>query len=705
MAELLLELFGEEIPARLQLQAAQDLERLVTKGLETAGLGFKEAAAFATPRRLTLGLTGVPERSGDVNEDRRGPRVGASDKAIKGFLRGAGLESIAQARVVADPTKGDYYLAKIERRGQAADKILGALIPDVIRQFPWLKSMCWGDKNLRWIRPLHSILCLLDGKRIVFEVDGIKSGDETFGHRFMAPGAIKVTGLQDYLTKLKSAHVVLDPHARRQIILERARQAAEAAGFTLVEDGGLLNENAGLTEWPVVLMGRFDQAFLDVPAEVLTTAMKSHQKCFSLTDPKTRALANRFILISNLIAEDGGEAIVAGNERVARARLSDAKFFWDQDKLKTLESRLPKLNELIFHSKLGTVHDKSQAIALLAIDMAEAVPGANPRECELAALLSKADLVSEMVGEFPDLQGVMGGYYALNDGLGDRVAQAIAQHYAPQGPSGNVPAEPVAVVAALVDKLYNLVGFFGIDERPTGSRDPYALRRAALGIIRIVLENKLRLNLGAWFARTVEIYRAIGQNLVEDNWIDAGDVNTELLAFFADRLKVYLRDQGARHDLIDAVFSLGGQDDLLMIVKRVEALGGFIDSDDGTNLLVGVMRAQNILQIEEKKDKRAFEAGPNTKLLKEPQEKALAKAIGEVTKAADSALQKEDFETAMAALSKLCRPVDDFFDRVTVNAEDEKLRENRLKLLAQIRAVTLQVADFSKIEALGSRAR
>ncbi len=698
MAELLLELFCEEIPAGLQGRAGADLQRLVCEALGEAGLVPKDAAAFATPRRLMLGLTGLPERSADVSEERKGPRVGAPDKAIEGFLRAAGLDSVDQAEIVSDAKKGDYYLARIERPGRQTSDVIADVVPDVIRRFPWPKSMRWGAGSLRWVRPMHAILCLLEGQVVALEVDGIESGNHTFGHRFMAPDPIEVTGLQDYLAKLKAAYVVLDPHARRQIIIEHARRAASEAGLELVEDNGLLDENAGLVEWPVVMMGAFDEAYLDVPAEVLVTSMKAHQKCFSLRDPKTGKLVNRFVLVSNLIAEDGGAAIVAGNERVIRARLSDARFFWEQDLKSSLESRLPRLKELIFHAKLGSVHDKSHAVARLAMDLAEAVPGANKKHCEQAALLAKADLVSEMVGEFPDLQGVMGGYYARHDGLDEAVAQAIAQHYAPQGPSDAVPSDPTAIVAALGDKLYSLVGFFGIDERPTGSRDPYALRRAALGVIRIILENELRLDLNRWFTRTAEVYRDIGENVVTENWTDAYDVNSELLGFFADRLKVYLRDRGAKHDLIDAVFALPNQDDLVMIVRRVEALGVFLESDDGANLLAGVKRAQNILRIEEKKDKRAYDGELDAKLLKDAQEKALAKAIGESEKAVAKAIENEDLEAAMAALAKLRQPVDAFFDHVTVNADDVKLRENRLKLLAQIRSATLSVADFTKIE-------
>lgn len=712
MAELLLEIFCEEIPAGMQARAGQDLQRLVCDGLKEAGIEFKDAKNFAGPRRLTLVIEGLPEKSPDISEERKGPRVGAPDKAVQGFLRGAGLSSIDDAEIVSDEKKGDFYVARIEKPGRATADIVAEVVPLVIRQFPWPISQRWGSGKLRWVRPLHSILCLLDGKTVPFDVDGIASGNATRGHRFMAPGSFTVKDFADYETKLREAHVILDAAERQKIILEGARAAAKDAALELVEDEALLAENAGLVEWPVVLTGSFDEAFLDVPPEVIITAIRKHQKCFSLKEARSAGgetgkkkeidggsgkLASRFILVSNLIAEDGGKAIIDGNERVIRARLSDAKFFWDQDRQHTLESRLPRLNELIFHEKLGTVHDKAHAIARLAMDLSEAVPGADKKHCEQAAILAKGDLVTDMVGEFPDLQGLMGRFYALNDGLPKDVGEAIAEHYSPLGPTDAVPTTSVAIVTALCDKLYSLVGFFGIDERPTGSRDPYALRRAALGVIRIVLENGLRLNLTRWFTRTAEVYRDIGENVLK-NWTDAYDVNAELLAFFADRLKVYLRDRGARHDLIDAVFSLSGQDDLLMIVARVEALGNFLDTDDGANLLIGVKRAVNILRIEEKKDNCTYAGEPDSGLLQQDEEKTLASAISDATKAARAAVGKEDFEGAMVAMAHLRGPVDAFFDHVTVNAEDAKLRENRLKLLNQIREATLAVADFSKIE-------
>ena len=559
---------------------------------------------------------------------------------------------------------------------------MGEIVPEIVKAFPWPKSMRWGAGKLRWVRPLHAVLCLFDGKVVDFEIDGIRSGKETRGHRFMAPKSFAVKNFKDYLEKLKDAFVILDGEERAAMISKTAHKLAEKEGLTLVEDEGLLAENAGLTEWPVVLMGTFDEDFLSVPPEVLATAMKAHQKAFSLR--KGDKLANRFIVVANLKAQDGGKAITAGNERVIRARLADAKFFFDQDRKESLEDWVPKLKEITFHEKLGTQYDRVQRIFHLAREIAPLV-GADPDLAERAAILAKSDLVSDMVGEFPELQGVMGRYYALDQGENPAVADAIAAHYKPVGPTDEVPRNPIAIAVALADKLDTLVGFWAIDEKPTGSKDPYALRRAALGVIRIVLENGVRLPL-------LEEFRAHlpGDEKKKD------EVARNLLAFFADRLKVYLRDQGARHDLVDAVFALGG-DDLSMIVARVEALGRFLDTEDGEHLLTGTKRAINILRIEEKKDGRSYDQAPDPALLQQPEEKALAKAVAEVEKAAAKAIANEDFEAAMTAMARLRAPVDAFFDHVTVNADDPKLRENRLRLLNQIRAATMEVADFSKI--------
>jgi glycyl-tRNA synthetase beta chain len=731
MAELLLELFSEEIPARMQTRAREDLARFLGQALGEAGLEYKEIKTFATPRRLVAVVDGLPSRSPDVREEKKGPRVDAPEAAVKGFLKSAGLASVDQAEKREDK-KGAFYVALIERPGRATEAVIAGIVPEIVRNFPWPKSMHWGAGRLRWVRPLHSILCLFDGKIVPFEIEGIGSGKATRGHRFMAPEPFDVKGFEDYRKKLREAKVILDGEERARIILESARALAAKQGLALVEDEALLAENAGLTEWPVVLMGAFDEDFLSVPPEVLATSMKAHQKCFSLRDKKAGALANRFILVANLEAKDGGKAIVAGNERVIRARLADAKFFFDQDRKVGLEVWVPKLKEIVFHEKLGTQYDRIQRVRLLAREIAPLV-GADPDLAERAAILAKADLLSGMVGEFPELQGVMGRYYALDQEENEVVADAVAAHYKPVGPSDEVPREPVAISVALADKLDMLVGFWAIDEKPTGSKDPYALRRAALGIIRIVLENKIRLAFAHILLRPLR-FMLVHVNVAEQRRLhglpakenvetaqrfallakeakelearlrlgasvqrDELGLISNLLTFFADRLKVHLRDQGARHDLVDAVFALGG-DDLLMIVKRVEALGRFLDTEDGANLLTGIKRAINILRIEEKKDGVSYDQAPDRNLLKRIEEKSLAKSVDEVEKAAAAAVANEDFEAAMAEMAKLRAPVDAFFESVTVNTQEPGLRENRLRLLNRIRATTLTVADFSKIE-------
>ena len=703
MAELLLELFSEEIPARMQTRAREDLARLLGEKLREAGLESKSIRTFVTPRRLTAVVEGLPARSPDVKEERKGPRVDAPDAAIQGFLKSAGLKSVGQAKRREDK-KGDFYVAVIEKQGRPASEVVARIVPEIVRSFPWPKSMRWGEGKLRWVRPLHSILCLLDGKVVPFDIDGIESGKETRGHRFMAPAPFKVKNFKDYAQKLRAAKVILDGEQRAALILKDARALAAKHKLTLVEDEALLAENAGLTEWPHALIGSFDESFLSVPPEVLATSMKANQKCFSLRK-KDGKLTNRFVMVANLKAKDGGKAIAAGNERVIRARLADAKFFFDQDRKVPLEDRVPQLKDIIFHEKLGTQYDRVQRVWRLAREIAPLVK-ADPDLAERAAILTKADLVSGMVGEFPELQGVMGRYYALEQKENGQVANAIAAHYKPLGPSDEVPREPIAIAVALADKLDTLVGFWAIDEKPTGSKDPYALRRAALGVIRIVLENALRLNLvnllESQASRIDETFAnagatAVGYGTYEWAGQQVRIKNLDLLSFFADRLKVHLRDQGARHDLVDAVFALGG-DDLLMIVLRVEALGKFFDTEDGANLLTGTKRAINILRIEEKKDGRSYDQPPDPGLLERPEEKALAKAVDEVEKEAAAAIAKEDFAAAMTAMAKLRAPVDAFFDHVTVNAEDQNLRENRLRLLNRIRATTMTVADFSKIE-------
>jgi len=685
MPDLLLEFLSEEIPARMQARAAEDLRKLVTDRLIAAGLAYEGAKGFATPRRLALSVHGVPARQPDIKEEKKGPRVGAPENAIAGFLKAAGLQSIKQAKVQPDK-KGDFYVAVIDKPGRPTLDVIAEMIPDVVRNFPWPKSMRWGSGRLSWVRPLHSIVATFGPETeepvvVPLDIDGIKGGDETRGHRFMAPGAIKVRRFEDYVAKLEKAKVVLDPARRADVILADAKNLAFAQGYELVEDEGLLAEVAGLVEWPVTLMGTFDKRFLSIPDEVIRATIRNNQKCFVLRDPQTAKLANKFILVANEEAADGGKAIIAGNERVIRARLSDAKFFYETDLKTRLEDRLPKFEHIIFQEKLGTQAARIARIRALAGQLSPIVD-ADAAKAERAADLCKADLLTEVVGEFPELQGLMGRYYAEAQNEDEAVAHACEDHYKPKGPDDLVPAEPVSVAVALADKIDTLTGFWAINEKPTGSKDPYALRRAALGVIRIVIDNNLRLPLKDVFEKAV-------------NKFSTGD---DLLAFFADRLKVQLRDQGARHDLVDAVFSLSGQDDLLIIVRRVEALGKFLDSDDGKNLLAGYKRATNIIRIEEKKDKREYTGAPESQKYELPEEKALAEAIDVARKEAKAAIAKEDFSAAMRAMAKLRPRVDAFFDKVTVNVDKKGLRENRLKLLNEIREATRSVADFSKIE-------
>ena len=687
MPELLLELLSEEIPARMQSRAADDLKRLVTDGLTEAGLTFEDARAFVTPRRLALVVDGLPDKQPDVREERRGPRVDAPEKAIEGFLKSAGLTLDQCERRATE--KGEFYFAVIEREGERTAELLPELFHDVFQAFSWPKSMRWGSTTQRWVRPLNKILCVFDGKI----VDDVAFGDEpgsnmTSGHRFLAPAPIQVKGFADYEKKLKTAKVMLDAGERRAAILAGAGKLAKQAKLTLRADQGLLAEVSGLVEWPVVMMGTIDESFMDLPDEVLTTAMRTHQKYFSLLDDAGR-LAPRFIVVANTPGQVDGKDIVAGNERVLRARLADARYFWDQDRKRTLESRVPDLEQLVFHAKLGTVADKVPRMQALAAQVAGYTPGAESALAERAALLAKADLTTEMVGEFPELQGVMGRYYALADGENLDVAEAIAGHYAPQGPSDPCPTAPLGVAVALADKIDTLVGFWAIDEKPTGSRDPFALRRAALGVIRLIVENNLRIPLTEAITATLRLYANGGDETI---------VLSQLLEFFADRLKVHLREKGVRHDLIDAVFALGGDDDLVRLLGRVEALGAFLESDDGANLLTTYKRAANIVRIEEKKDNTRYGGAHRAKLLEASEEKALAESLEAAADGARQALSAEDFTGAMAALAGLRRPIDDFFDRVTVNTDEANLRENRLRLLGAIGATMNQVADFSRIE-------
>ncbi|PZU93443.1 MAG: glycine--tRNA ligase subunit beta [Chelatococcus sp.] len=861
MPDLLLELFSEEIPARMQRKAADDLKKLVTDALVERGLVYEGAKAFATPRRLALHVAGLPVRGRDVREERKGPRVGAPEAAIQGFLKAAGLASLDQATLVSDPKKGDSYVAVIEKPGQETVKAIAEIVPAVIRSFPWPKSMRWGKasaagSSLRWVRPLHSILCTFGAETeepevVSFEVDGIVSGNVTYGHRFHAPQALPVKRFDDYVAALEKAKVVLDADRRKEIILHDARNLAFAQGLELVEDEGLLEEVAGLVEWPVVLMGSFEERFLEIPGEAIRATIRANQKCFVLRRPAGATaepfplvgkgrdggrttgsdahqaerppsptlpheggegaprLANKFILVSNLVASDGGTAITAGNGRVVRARLSDAAYFFATDKgslpdldtlrdsaeklgldlAKPLDQRMAKLDKLgvVFHAKLGTQGERVQRIAALARELAPVV-GADPDKAERAAKLAKADLPTEMVGEFPELQGLMGRKYAELQGEDPSVAAAIEEHYKPLGPSDRVPTDPVSVAVALADKLDTLVGFWCIDEKPTGSKDPYALRRAALGVIRLVVENGVRLGLfdtaiaalkpvlgTMYYANkmtSLEAVEALSGLGVQDDIVDdaatrfGGSVKAidifedivpgyeawadakiaDLLSFFHDRLKVMLRDQGARHDLVDAVLAgapspLAGEggsasaltdegsrdvagegsatphpsplpqgergqvgasnDDLLLITRRVAALGRFLETEDGRNLLAGYKRAANILRAEEKKDgEGAFAGAVDLRIIAESggiEEKALAVGLDKAAKAAAEAVAAEDYEGAMAALAELRPAVDAFFDKVTVNDPDPALRANRLKLLNQLREATRAVADFDRI--------
>ncbi|KAB0573720.1 glycine--tRNA ligase subunit beta [Brucella pituitosa] len=769
MPDLLLELFSEEIPARMQRKAAGDFKKMITDGLVEAGLTYEATTAYWTPRRLTLDIRGLTVRSKDVHEDVKGPSVTAPEQAIVGFLKKVGLTDVSQAHVHSDPKKGDFYVAHLTKPGRAAEEIIAELVPQTIRNFPWPKSMRWGAASskpgaLRWVRPLQSILCTFGPETeetvvVEFEVDGIKSGNVTYGHRFLSDGqAIKVRRFEDYVDKLEKAFVVLDAERRKEIISQDAHNLAFASGLELVEDAGLLEEVSGLVEWPVVLMGEFEEEFLAIPPEVIQLTIRVNQKCFvTRKQGETEALSNKFILVSNIAARDGGTEIAYGNGKVVRARLSDALYFWntdqhdlpDLDKLaasgekfgldlkKPLDQRMARLDNLnvTFHAKLGTQGARVERIRDLA-RMLAALIAADPKLASRAAVLAKADLTTEVVGEFPELQGAIGRKYALLQGEDEAVASALEEHYKPQGPSDFVPKNPISVAVALADKLDTLVDFWLIDEKPTGSKDPYALRRAVLGVIRLLLENDLRLPLQPLFVLTATIYHAqryhekklnplidglkglsnaglSGDALFEalskvipelagvpvsqfrEEAVARDEVTKDLLSFFHDRFKVYLKDEGARYDAIDAVLT-SDADNLLLVARRLEALIVFINEEDGKNLLAGTKRAANILAAEEKKGTKVA-SSVDAALLKLDEEKALYAAVNLASTEAEEAIAGEDFGGAMLALAKLRGPVDTFFESVLVNDEDENVRANRLALLEQIRTATSKVADFSKI--------
>ncbi|MGA7675524.1 MAG: glycine--tRNA ligase subunit beta [Rhizomicrobium sp.] len=772
MPDLLLELFSEEIPARMQTQAAKDLERLVVGALSDRGLMFDGAKAFAGPRRLTLAVAGLPAKQPDVSEEKKGPRVGAPEKAVEGFLRSAGV-TLEQCEKRSDG-KGEFYVAVIARTGRETAEVLAEILPEAIAKLPWPKSMRWRTADpVRWVRPLHSILCAFDGEVVPFEFAGVKSGNTTMGHRFLSRGTIEVRRFDDYVKKLRDAHVILDGAERKEIILHEARQKAFALGLELIEDEGLLEEVAGLAEWPVVLIGTIEDQFMELPPEILQTSMRTHQKYFSLRPSSFETpgaampprapqdegrfkpsphpeearsavskdggvkLANRFVVVSNMVSADDGKQIVAGNERVLRARLSDAKFFWDQDQKIKLADRVAALKDIVFHAKAGTMQDRVDRVTFVAMVLT-GVLDVDFEKTKRAAWLAKADLTTGVVGEFPELQGVMGRYYALHDHEARGVADAIRDHYRPLGPNDKVPTAPVSVVVALADKIDTLITLWRAGEKPTGSKDPFALRRAALGIIRIVLENKLRLELTlpiftaigaakpreekAWEQRVRDAFssHALLKGITEDLFTAARrhrDVEkitssgltegfskddekaiAEVLEFLADRLEVALREKGTRHDLIDAVFSLGHEDDLVRLVARVEALQMFLASDDGANLLVAYRRAANILKAEEKKDKTAYDGAPDPDAFVLPEEKALYVELATAGELVRAEIGRERFVEAMGVMARLRGPVDAFFDKVTVNDKDPNLRRNRLLLLSRLRTTLHLAADFSKVE-------
>ena len=687
--ELLLELLSEEIPARMQARATDDLKRLVCDGLKEAGLGFQSAEAFVTPRRLALVVNGIPEKQPDIDEERRGPRADAPVHAVKGFKgslpKGAKVEK-------RQTEKGEFFFAVVKQKGFPSDILIGQIVIDVVRKFPWPKSMNWGEGHGPWVRPIHNILCLFGPRAsiaITLEPGRDFRTTETMGHPFLSPKWFAVKNFADYKAKLLAAQVMLDPAERASVIEAEAQKLAKKAKLKLKHDPGLLAEVAGLVEWPVVKMGSIDKAFMDLPPEVLTTVMRHHQKYFALLDKKGK-LAPKFIVVANTETKDRGKVMVAGNKRVLRARLADAKIFWDQDRTRTLECRAQELAGRVFHAQLGTVMDKVIRVEELASELAESC-GANSGDARWAARLCKADLSTGMVAEFPILQGVMGRYHALNDGENADVATAIAEHYGPLGPNDNCPSAPVSIAVALADRIDTLVGFFGIKEFPTGSKDPYALRRSALGVIRLILENDLRINLSG-------IFEFAGQQYGQWDQGQFAEISGDLLNFLNDRLTVALREKGFSHDLVNALFARGGEDDLWRLVQKAKSLKEFLETDDGANLLVAYRRAHNIVRIEEKKDSERYSGKVDENLFSRDEERELWISLNEIEQANPSKPDMAEFDQVLSVLAKLRRPVDRFFDEVTVNCDDSDLRKNRLRLLSEIASCLNRVADFSKIE-------
>ncbi len=685
MAELLLEVLSEEIPARMQARAVAELSRLLSDGIKELGLEFGSCNTFVTPRRLAVVIDELQTQTPDTSGERRGPRTDSPEKAVQGFLDSVGFELEDVEKRKTD--KGEFYFVSIEKKGQETRDLLPNVVETALFNLPWPKSMRWADNNLRWVRPIKSLICLYDNEVLPVKFGPVKAGKHTQANRFLTHAVVEVNSFVDYKKSMEMGHVLIDPAERSSHIQASSEALCQEEGLVILKDPKLLEEVVGLVEWPVVLMGSIDKNFLELPPEVLTTTMRKNQKYFTL-ETRSGKLAPKFIFVANKQTPDAGEAIINGNERVLRARLADAKFFWEQDQLRTLTSRLPELKDITFHAQLGTVADKARKIEQLAIEIAD-ISGADKDMVRSASHLAKADLSTGMVNEFADLQGVMGRYYALNDGEPDEVANAIAEHYAPKGPSDMCPTNPVSVALALADKIDTLVGFWAINEKPTGSKDPFALRRAALGVIRLVIENNLNLSLLTIFSTAWKEGGYKG---------DKDKVLNNLLSFFADRLRFFLKTDGIQHDFISAIFSKGSEDDFVRLLARVQALKNFIQSDDGANLLIAYKRAANILRIEEKKDGKNYDTLPDADLFELAQEKRLDALLDSVIDKISRNLADESYSEAMTQLSNLRVPTDDFFDKVTVNCEEASLRVNRLRLLSKIRNTMDKIADFSQIE-------